>query len=341
MAEHIPDHIRERVRTPRKSNTLVIEPTHVAGDFNSHAMDCPFVFTHEGRAGMTVVGWDGAGYQTGLSWLDDDGRWSSPTLVFPRDPASRYRRYNAALTSILRDNDLEGTGELLQIDGYFYATYHAYPSAGYEEGSAIIGIVRSTNLYFWEEYGGVLLPEEGAAWERGGLYKSWLLRHDGKFWLFYNAKDIPTGQWREQTGVAVSDDFVSWSRVADHPLLGNGPSGSMDERFASDPCVLKYADSWIMFYFGLSTDGHARDFYAVSPDLLSWTKGDETLIDVGPEGSVDSQYAHKPAVLFRNGRLEHYYCAVRLMDEPVTFDGYVQREMRGISVATSVDVYPV
>jgi len=334
MNSRFPDEVRRRVQTPYKRGEFVIGPSYVPGEFNSHAVDCPFVFVKDGKAGMTFVGWDGVGYQTGISWLHSDGSWGEQALIFGRDPSSRYRRYNSALTSILRDNDLTGSGELLKIDGYYYGTYHSYPSAGYENGSAVIGVVRSKDLYEWEEYGDVLRPEDGSPWERGGLYKSWLLKHDDKYWIFYNAKDLPRGSWREQTGAVVSTDFTHWERVADHPLIVNGPEGSMDERFASDPCIMKYGDYWILFYFGLATDGHARETYAVSKDLISWTKSGELLVDVGPEGAIDSQHAHKPTVIYRDRRLEHYYCAVSAM-QPVDIAGYAQRERRGISVAVS------
>lgn len=39
-------------------------------------------------------------------------------------------------------------------------------------------------------------------------------------------------------------------------------------------------------------DGHARDGVAFSDDPFTWRKGGQVLIDVGEEGSIDSQYAH-------------------------------------------------
>jgi len=322
-----------RVRTPHKHPELVIEPSFREGDFFSHGVDCPFVFHHEGRLGMTMIGWDGIGYQTGLSWFDD-GAWSMPELVFARDPASRHRRYNSALTSILRDNDLRGSGELTRIDGWFYGTYHAYPAPGYESGPGVIGIARSRDLVSWEEFSTPLLASDGAEWERGGLYKSWLMRDGDRFLLFYNAKDDRPRAWQEQTGAAVSSDMAAWERIPG-PLVPNGVEGAIDDRFASDPCVLRDGDTWVMFYFGLSSDGRARETYATSPDLVTWTRSEHVLVDVGEPGTVDSAYAHKPAVITHDGRLEHYYCAVAVMPEPVMIGDFRQRERRGIAVARS------
>ena len=328
-----------RVSTPLREDSLVIAPSFAPGAFDSHAVDCPFVFSVGGRQGMTYVGWDGTGYQTALSWRDGD-RWSAGQVVLPRDPHSDLRRYNAALTSIVRDNDLSSPGELRTFDGWYYGTFHAYPAPGYETGPGRIGFARSRDLRHWEEFGGVLEPEQGGAWERGGLYKSWLLEHDGLFYVFYNAKDhdlfgstaVPP-EWIEQTGVAVSSDLVTWERLSVEPVLTVGGPGDFDERFASDPCVLRDGDRWVMFYFGLAADGHAREGYATSSDLRTWEKSGEVLLDVRP-GAIDARHAHKPAVITWDGRLEHYYCAVS-PQTPVDIDGSVQDEHRGIARATS------
>lgn len=325
--------LADEVRPTAKTPALEIAPTWSPGHWRSHGVDCPFVFRCDGRLGMTVVGWDGIGYQTGLAWHDGES-WSEPSLIFGRDQRSTYRRHNAALTSILRDHRLYGDGELIAIDGWYHATYHAYPDPGYEAGSAIIGIIRSRDLVTWEEFGEVLRPEDGGSWERGGLYKSWLLRHDDRYWLFYNAKDVSTGRWIEQTGAAVSDDLRHWRRVSDEPLLPVGPAGAPDDRFASDPCILRADDgTWLMFYFGLRAGGHATDLLATSRDLIGWTKHPEPLIDVGPPGSIDDWHAHKPTVIFTEGRLDHYYCAVQRLTQPVRIGADLQPERRGIARA--------
>jgi predicted GH43/DUF377 family glycosyl hydrolase len=319
--------------TPVRDEKLLIRPSLIPGRFDSHAVDIPFVFTLDGRQGMTYVGWDGIGYQTALAW-NDSGGWREEGLVFPRDPGHALRRYNAALTSIVRDNDLWSAGGLRRFDAWYHGTYHAYPAAGYETGPGSVGFVRSRDLLTWEDIGDTLSPRNGAAWEQGGLYKSWLLEHDGTFYVFYNAKDRGEWPWTEQTGVATSRDLTNWRRHENNPVLTAGAPGEFDERFASDPCVLRDGSFWVMFYFGLAGDGHAREGYATSRDLITWVKSKEILLDVGPPGSVDSLYAHKPAVITRGGVLEHYYCAVA-RTEPIDISGYTQTETRGITRAVS------
>jgi predicted GH43/DUF377 family glycosyl hydrolase len=309
----------------------VLEPSLRAGEFDALAVDIPFVFSVDERVGMTYVGWDGTGYQTALTWRRPDGSFPRGHLVLPRDPASDLLRHNAALTSILRDSDQRSAGELVRVDGWFIGTFHAYPGSGYEVGPGSIGFCRSRDLESWEVFGPTLRPGVGGPWSAGGLYKSWLVRHDGLFHLFYNAKDVETGDWIEQTGLLVSPDLQRWEAVGPEPVLPVGGPGSFDERFASDPCVLHDGEQWVMHYFGLATDGHARVGVATSSDLRTWRKAG-VLIDVGASGDADAVHAHKTVVIAEGGALRHYYCAVGRRG-PIEVGGVTTTEARGIATA--------
>lgn len=318
------------LRTPHKDGRLLLAPSGQEGAFDRYGVDAPFVFAHEGRYGMTYIGWDGIGYQTALAVSDDLVDWRSEGVVIGRGPVGSVTQYNVALTSILRHNELSGPGTLRRVGGRFVGTWHAYPGAGYEAGPAVIGLCFSDDLRRWELGEPVLTPDPSCAWEAGGLYKSWLLEDDGTYYLFYNAKNRTAGwPWVEQTGFATSRDLVHWTRHPGNPVLPVGPPGAFDDLFASDPCILRHHGTWVMFYFGNSSDGHAREGVAFSDDLLRWRKAAGPLLDVGPPGSVDSVHAHKPAVIVAGGRLHHFYCAVA----PGTAGP--NREMRGIACARS------
>jgi predicted GH43/DUF377 family glycosyl hydrolase len=323
----------ELLRTPRKAGRLLVAPSRRRGEFDSHAVDAPFLFAGDGRFWMTFIGWDTVGYRTGLASSDDLLTWHKEGLILDRGPAGSPTQYNAALTCILRDNELFGGARLRRVDRQLVGTYHAYPGRGYETGPAVIGLCFGADLRHWHVHPPVLCPDPACGWEAGGLYKSWILEHEGVYYLFYNAKDRHE-PWVEQTGVAMSTDLVHWERHPGNPVLTVGPPGAMDDRFASDPCVLRHGDTWVMFYYGLSSDGHARDSAAVSTDLLHWTKLDEVLVDVGPAGSVDSRYAHKPGIIARSRTLYHFYCAVA--PAPAPHQGQIEPgEVRGISCACS------
>lgn len=181
-------------------------------------------------------------------------------------------------------------------------------------------------MLHWELGDICLRPEDGAEWEKGGLYKPCLVEHKGTYYLFYNAKTAAARGWREQTGVATSQNLKTWKRYEGNPVLPNGGAGSWDERFASDPCVLLRGNQWVMYYYGLDRNGKARDLLAVGADPFHFTKVDEITVDVGPAGAVDSTYAHKPSVVCHQSALYHFYCAV---------SGKYPNEIRGISVARS------
>jgi predicted GH43/DUF377 family glycosyl hydrolase len=324
-----------RVRTPKKHPELVLAPSYEAGSYDALAIDCPFAFFHEGRYHLVHIGFDGIGYRTGLATSDDLVQWKKEGVILDRGPAGSATEYNAALTWIVRDNDLYGPGTLKKVQGRYLGTYHAYPKPGYETGAAVIGLCWSDDLRHWSLDPPCLrASDDGAgAWERGGLYKSCIVEHDGTFHLFYNAKT--SGEpWKEQTGVAVSGDLKTWKRLGGNPVVPVGPKGAFDDIFCSDPGVVRVDGTWAMFFYTLGSDGRARDSVAFSDDLLHWRKSGEILIDVGPSGSIDSRYAHKPSVITRDGKLCHFYCAVSPMPERIVGKDKTT-ESRGIGLATA------
>ena len=330
----------ERVRTPHRAGHLLLAPTLREGDFDSHGVDVPFVFRHGDEYLMTYVGFDGVGYRTGLASSPDLKAWKREGLILDRDASGSPTEFNIALTWIVRDNSLFGEGRLKQYDGEYIGIYHAYPGTGYENGPAVIGLCRSHNLRQWRVEAPIFFPQDGEAWENGGLYKACLLEYEGVFYIFYNAKNSGKPRWSEQTGFATSVDLKSWMRHDSNPVLAVGPRGDFDDLFASDPCVLQISEgadsAWAMFYFGASALGGARNGVAFSDDLQTWRKSGEVLIDLGPSGSIDETYAHKPSLFFDGEALHHFYCAVSMRDAAEIENSLVKTtEIRGISVATS------
>ncbi len=312
-------------RTPYKYPTRILSGSGVPGSFDEKAVDCPFVFSAHGKFYLTYVGFDGRGYQTGICESDDLVHWTRKGLIMARDPSDPITRHNIACASILRENELESPARLVKVGGRYVAAWHAYPSPGYEEGPAVIGLAFSTDFLRWERGPVILRAEDGAEWERGGLYKPYLIKVGDTFHLYYNAKTAGT-PWKEQTGLAISKDLGTWTRHPASPLIRNGPKGAPDDRFASDPVVVSHKGRWGMFYFGLSTDGFARDLLAIGDSPARFAKTAEVLIDVGAPGAVDEKYAHKPAVIWHDGALYHFYCAV---------SGKWPNEVRGLAVARS------
>jgi len=339
-------------RTQYNYPGLVLKATGVERDFDSRSVDDPIVFRANGTFYMLYIGYDGTGYQTGLASSEDLLHWKRTALVGARDAGSRFTRYNLAISSILRDKNLHGSGEALKVNGQYLAARNAYPSAGYEEGAAVIGLATSPDLLRWTLTDPIFYPQDGAPWEHGGLYRPDLLLDGGTYYLYYNAKTdtLPKaegGGWHEQTGVATSKDLKRWARSPLNPILGNGQRGSAsypvanplhdasplipdarDSRFASNPYVVRNGREYAMFYFGFGYErpGRACEMLALGSDPLHFTKVPEILIDTGAPGSVDETFAHKPSVIYHEGMLYHFYCAV---------SGKYPNEVRGIAVARS------
>ncbi len=294
-------------RTPYKYPKLILSPTGTKGDFDERSVDDPIVLFANGVFNMLYIGWDGIGYQTGLATSPDLIHWTRKALVAPRDPASKYNKYNLALSSILRDKNLRSRGDALKVNGRYLGAWNAYPSAGYEEGAAVIGLAWSDDLLHWQLTDPILTPQDGAPWEHGGLYRPDLMLHRGTYYLYYNAKtdtlpETEGGGWHEQTGVATSTDLKHWTRYSGNPILHNGPRGSAtyptahplsrkspatpdarDSRFASNPFVVQNGSDFAMFYFGFGYQrpGRACEMLALGSDPYTFVKSMEILIDTG------------------------------------------------------------
>jgi predicted GH43/DUF377 family glycosyl hydrolase len=318
-------------RTSYKYGKLVLAASTDPAAFDSKSVDDPFVFLHDGAFHMLYIGFDGAGYQTGLARSHDLVNWERVACVARRDPNSKYTRYNVALSCIVRDDELTSPGRLKKVRGRYLGAWNAYPNAGYEQGSAVIGLAWSDDLLHWELTDPILFPQDGAPWEHGGLYRPNLIEQDGIFYLYYNAKTdaLPKsegGGWHEQSGVATSRDLKQWTRYEGNPILRNGGHDSWDARFASNPFVVRHKRLWGMYYFGFDWKGKARELLALGRDPYHFNKVNEIIIDTGAPGAVDEDFAHKPCVIYHDGALYHFYCAV---------SGKWPHEVRGVSVARS------
>ena len=83
-----------------------------------------------------------------------------------------------------------------------------------------------------------------------------------------------------------------------------------------------------MYYFGFVYErpGRACELLALSPDPFRFHKVPGVLIDTGAPGTIDATFAHKPSLIYHEGSLYHFYCAV---------SGTSPSEIRGIAVARS------
>ena len=330
----------DRYLSPYKYGSPVITPSGVDGDFKRLGVDCPVPFTHNGNVYMLHVGFDGRGYQTALCVAEDENllKWRQLKVILPRGATGAWDEAGRAGTTVLCDSELFGKREIKKINGKYWLMYHSYPGSGYEVGPAEMGLAwcEDNELLDWHCLEKPVYSwRDGDEWEKGGLYKCHIIENDSKYYMFYNAKDVTDGKWYEQTGGAVSDDLIHWQRFPNNPVVPVTES-AWDCKFASDPVVVRDGEKnmFVMYYFGYDY-AHAQDGIAFSDDLIHWEKHAEPIMSYGRPGEIDSTYAHKPGIIYHNGMLYHFYCAVRptVSDvEKVRFGN----EYRTISVARSV-----
>jgi predicted GH43/DUF377 family glycosyl hydrolase len=324
----------EKYLTPYKLGRPVLTGSGIPGSFDYKAVDVPFVFVHNNKYHMLYTGFDGIGYQSALAVSDDLINWSHKGVILKRDKNNKWDSIGACATWMIKEsNNLYDTPRLTRVHGRYWLVYHSYPSDGYENGPAEIGLAwtEDENLLNWHKLDQPVFSwRDGDDWEAGGLYKACIIRNNDLWYMFYNAKNR-ADRWTEQTGVATSSDLLTWERAKTNPVLKVTP-GSWDERFVSDPYVVSDGKIWLNFYFGLGS-GHAQEGLAYSRNLTDWHKLPMPIITSGLPGSLDERHAHKASIFYENDVLYHFYCAARVYRE-----GDVTRfndEFRSITVAAS------
>lgn len=341
MMNNISEEQIKKYMAPYKYGQPVVKGSGKSGAFDSHAVDCPFVFQHLGQFFMLYVGFDGKGYQTALATSDDLIHWTPYAEVLNRADGVGWDDIGAAGTWIIKEDDLKGSPTLKKVNGKYWMVYHAYPGEGYEEGPAEIGLAwtEDEQLLDWKRLSQPVFSwRDGEAWEAGGLYKACIVEHEERFYMFYNAKNKDRWVWKEQIGLAVSDDLMHWEREPSNPVIQVTPQ-SWKQNFVADPFVVRDGSKWVLFFYGY--DGrHAQEGIALSQDLINWQEYDEPILKIGSANDVDEIHAHKPSVLYYNNVLYHFYCAVRkyregdqTQNEDMT--GCYDTEFRTITVASS------
>lgn len=323
--------------TPYKYGKPVLAPSGVEGEFDRFGVDNLRIVSHGGKFYMFYIGFDGTGYRTALAVSDDLLHWEKKGIVLDKGSKNPWDTNGRAVSSLFCNPDLYGKQELIKYDGKYIMFYHAYPGKGYETGAAANGLAWSTdeNLLEWHcEDAPVFEKGKSGEWDGDGLYSARIIQHDGKFCLYYTGKKDTADLWNEQIGFAFSDNLHDWKRYEKNPILKVSP-GCWDSVFTSGGQLLfdSRKKRWVMFYFGFNLK-RAQEGIAVSDDMLNFEKCPEPIITCGKDGEIDSQYAHKPCVIYHDGMLWHFYCAVR----PTVTDDEKRRfgnEYRCITVARS------
>lgn len=308
-----------------KLKDLILEPrTQDPKLFDSHIVECPMVLRWRDRWLMYYSGIKLADGQVdstiGMAVSDDLVHWKDCRQVLTHGPEGSFDHGGLTGPFVWAEGD-----ELFMI-------YIGFPRLGYESRPGRHGFARSRDGINWEKDAVNPVHDIGPkdSWNQDCVYKTFVMKHAGEYWMYYNAEGLnDRGERCEQIGLATSTDLRHWREHPANPLLRSGdPVQNRDHKIIGDPWIMRCDDSWEMYYFGF--DGrHAREHLATSADLLHWTKSPlNPIMDVGPPGSYDERYCHKPCIILHEGVYYHFYTAVGCRGEDHSY--------RAIALATSV-----
>jgi|GEM_PF-2410040 len=189
----------------------------------------------------------------------------------------------------------------VQYNGTGYRMYYA----GYSGSVQKIGLATSDDGKTWTKYASNPVLDVGTSgnWDSkhvaasyvmldGTTYKMWYIGYDGANW---------------KIGYATSSDGFSWSKYSGNPVLTIGSNGAWDDNMVLDPCVLKDAEGYKMWYAG--EDGSTQRIgYATSSDGISWTKyANNPVLTLGANNNWDDVHVTIPCVLNMSGTYRMWY----------------------------------
>ena len=316
--------IYEKVKTPHKHGAVLKS--------EEYYYDSPIVFRYGDAWLMSFVRIDRrehTGYETMLARSDDLLHWTVLGQILTE--RSEWDSCQTGGYAEFQDIRFGGNAALQQVNGSYRFSYLGGSLKGYETDPLSMGYARTPDVLdpaaYRKDPQPALTPHDADAryGETLTLYKADMFCDPNRtlgapYVCAYNAKN---DTHRESIFLAVSQDGEHWQRYGDRAIIsvfdcdeGVGING--------DPQIVLLDGYYVMFYFIYDTaKGSAYNTFAVSEDLLHWTKWQGTPL-VYSEYPWENVFAHKQWIISHDGVVYHYYCAVNDKNE------------RFIALATSV-----
>ena len=309
MNREVLERIYEQIKTPYKHGAVL----KLAGRMT----DSPVVFKRDGVYYMSFVSIDyecTTGYSTRIAASCDLLHWEVLGEILT--DRTEWDSAQSGGYAQLQDNRFGGSNELLTVDGKYLFAYIGGNLKGYETDPLSMGIATVDDFLHFDRYqkhpSPVLSGSDADAREGETLtvYKADIFCDEKQVLGYpyvnaYNAKDRTN---RESIFLAVSNDGICWKRYGDRAII---PVAECADSVIinGDPQIVIIDGYYVMLYFVFDKEIGTYNTFAVSKDLIHWTKWDgEPLIK--PQFEWENVYAHKQWVIKERGIVYHYYCAV-------------------------------
>ena len=301
--------IYNKIKTPYKYGAVL--------KLDGRMTDSPIVFKRNEKYYMSLVSIDNeckTGYLTYIAESDDLLHWEVLGEVL-----KEHTDWDGAQSggyAQLQDNVFGGSNELMAVDGKYLFAYIGGNLDGYETDPLSMGIAVTDDFLDFDGYKKYPAPIlsgsdcDARAGETLTIYKADIFYDSLKtlgynYVNVYNAKDKTH---RESIFLAVSDDGIHWKRYGDKAIISAADCKD-SVKINGDPQIIMVDGYYVMLYFIYDKEIGSYNTFAVSSDLVNWTKWDGEPL-VKPEYDWENEHAHKQWVIKENGIVYHFYCAV-------------------------------
>ncbi|MBN1581416.1 MAG: serine hydrolase [Anaerolineae bacterium] len=264
------------------------------------------------------------------------GRWRHPEgLKTPMDlgyatssDGVHWEKYHA--NPVLKRGPLGGYDEnIVSAPAILYDSqrFHMWFSAVDFDGDWSINYATSFDGVKWtkSDANPLLTESHDHRWDAVYLAEPFVLYNGTEFQMWYNGASAQTNTL---LGYATSPDGIEWTRFAENrPVLSVAADGAWDDFAVARASVMFDGERYQMWYEGHS-GGTWRIGYATSPDGVEWQRGpDNPIVELGEQGTWDSQVASEPNVIFDGQTYRMYHSGydgdryrVGLVTAPAVYD---------------------
>jgi len=149
----------------------------------------------------------------------------------------------------------------------------------------------------------VLRRGESGSWDAGDVLNPSVVKFKGKYFNYYSGYDGKI--WR--TGVATSDDGVSWEKYSGNPVLEPNASNWDQKYIAANGGAVVFKGKVYYAYHGVDAKGVTRIGLAVSTDGFSFKKNPKPVLSPTNDGGWESLAVADPYLIVHDGTLYLYY----------------------------------